>query len=69
MEKPILSPKNESGIFYARIPHYDALSAAERAAIIGHGYPVQVMEHLPEHEHFADYLIEQGFDASTRSQG
>ena len=69
MVKPTPSPANTQGIFYARIPTYDTLSPVEREAIIADGYPVRLMEHLPEHETFVDYLIEQGLDAWTRSQG
>ena len=69
MEKPTPSPANTRGILYVRIPAYGGLSADEQAAIVTDGYPVQVTEHLPEHETFADYLIEQGLDAWTRSQG
>ena len=67
MEKPTLSPANTPGIFFARLPAH--ITPAEYDATATEGWPVQVAEHLPEHETFVDYLIERGLDAWTRSQG
>ena len=69
MEKPTPSPANTRGILYVRIPAYNNLSADQQAAIVTDGYPVLVSEHLPQHEDFADFLIERSLDAWTRSAG
>jgi len=54
---------------YAVIPAYSSLSPEARAAIITDGYPIRVVEHLPAHRTFLEFLIDRSLAAWTHSQG
>jgi hypothetical protein len=56
--------------YYAVIPTIGTLTAAEQAALdAGGGWPVRELEHLPRHETFLDFLIDQGVEAWRHSRG
>ena len=68
--EPRLSPANTDRRFYVTIPSYEALAADARARVDdGEPYPFTVSEHLPEHETFLDYLIDQSVEAWRRAAG
>ena len=47
------------GVFYAVIPSYSKLTSEQRTSVDAGGpYPVDLREHLVEHEAFADFLID-----------
>ena len=69
MDKPKPSPPSTRKRFYTIIPTYASLSPEEQAATVTHGYPHRVVDHLPEHEEFLDYLIDVSFEDWTRAGG
>lgn len=55
--------------FFAEIPLPETMSPEERELYESGEYPIRLVQHLPEHETFADYLIERSLEAWTRSRG
>jgi hypothetical protein len=55
--------------FFVVIPAVESFGADERAEYEAGRYSLRICEHIPEHEDFADFLIERSVAAWTRSQG
>lgn len=67
---PNLSPQNASRTFYAVIRPKTLLTADQRSRLDADGeYPVELVEHLPAHETFLDYLIDRSLEAWARAAG
>jgi hypothetical protein len=65
-----LSPGNDTAEFFITILPSNMPPEEEEAASAQSGVAEFLMEeHLPEHETFADYLIERSLAVWTRSQG
>jgi hypothetical protein len=67
---PRPTPTLRAGRYFTVIPAFERLTPEEREVVeSGGAYPVRVVNHLPQHRDFVDYLIERSFEAWTRSPG
>lgn len=65
-----LERKKQIRRWYALIRPYEALTPEEKVVVdAGGAWPIDEVEHMPEHENLLDFLIDRGLDAWRRSNG